>query len=108
MPVYTEGTAIAPCAALAAQHEEGEFVAVCAFANEATTGFYDPSGCLQQDTDYYGYMNQVTLGANADSSGAAVVAADAIGILCERALIGQTYLKFKFKSAILAARLGGV
>jgi hypothetical protein len=93
--VYDEGIAIGPCSALAAQHEVGELVGIQTFANEATTGFYDPAGCLQKDTDYYGYMNAVEiLGTQ--------TAANAIGILCERALAGQTFLKFKFKSALLS------
>lgn len=102
LSVADEGIAVAPLdpttyttGALTANVEVGTLVDLGGFQNEATTGFYDPSGTLQQDTDYYLYNNAVKTTATA---------ANAIGVVCERGLIGDTFLKFKFKSYIL----GGV
>lgn len=90
--VADSGIAVAPCAALGGQHEIGEFVDLAGFTNEASVGFYTPAGVLTKDTNNYLYLNQVQITATA---------ANAIGILCERALAGQTYLRFKFGAQVL-------
>ena len=92
--VYSEGIAIGPLMSAVATNpvEPGTFVDLAGFANEGTTGFYDPAGVLQLDTKTYLYMNAVQTTATA---------ANAIGVVCERAPVGQTFLKFTFKSALL-------
>jgi len=100
LSVADEGIAIGPCDALAAQQEIGAAVQIAGFQNEAGTGFYDSTGTLRKDTNYYLYNNKVQIAETYAS-----VATDpggTIGILCERALAGATVLKFKFKSAVLS------
>ena len=77
-----------PCAALAAQHEIGEYVQFAGFHNEASVGFYDAAGALTKDTNYYLYQNQVQIAVTQATT-------NAIGVLCERAIAGQTFLRFK-------------
>ena len=97
--VADEGIAVAPLlTALTAPVEYGVMVALDGFLNN-TTGFYDPAGCLQTDTHYYSYNNAVKT---------TTTAANAIGQVCERGNVGDTYLKFKFKSTVLSTRLGGI
>lgn len=96
--VHDEGIAIAPLGAtlgpaLATAIEVGVLVNLDGFVNEEASGFYDPAGALQVgDVAYYMYNNAVKT---------TTTAANAIGVVCERAEVGQTYLKFKFKSAVL-------
>jgi hypothetical protein len=107
IPVYREGIAEAPlAAALTTALEIGNLVQVNGFLNEAASGFYDPTGTgsgaggfLQLDTKYYLYNNSVIV---------STTAADAIGVVCERAPIGATVVRFRFKSAIESIALGGV
>lgn len=73
---------------LAAQHEIGEYVQLDGFVNEGTTGFYNSSGTLVKDTYAYLYNNAVKISVTQD-------AAHSIGVLCQRALIGATELRFK-------------
>lgn len=91
--VYDQGIAIGPLTTPVATNpvEPGTFVDLAGFANNAT-GFYDPAGDEQNDTKSYLYMNAVQT---------TTTAANAIGVVCERAPVGQTYLKFTFKSALL-------
>jgi hypothetical protein len=106
MGIYREGIAEAPCVTLTTAMEIGDLVQVAGFVNEAASGFYDSTGTgsgaggfLQLDTKYYLYNNSVIV---------STTAADSIGIVCERAPIGATRVRFKFKSAIEAVRVGGV
>ena len=87
MPV---GLDMSSTGALTAAIEPGTAVMPSCFANEATNGFYDPSGCLQKDTDYYAVNNAVYAPATDTTH--------AIGIVVERAPIGQTWLKVKLKA----------
>ena len=105
--IYREGIAEAPlAAALTTAMEVGFLVQVNGFLNEASSGFYDPTGTgsgaggfLQLDTKYYLYHNSVIVTSTP---------ADAIGVVCERAPIGATVVRFRFKSAIESIALGGV
>jgi hypothetical protein len=104
--IYREGTAEAPCVTLTTAMEIGDLVQVAGFLNEAASGFYDSTGTgsgaggfLQLDTKYYLYNNSVIV---------STTAADSIGIVCKRAPIGATRVRFQFKSAIEAVRVGGV
>jgi hypothetical protein len=104
--VYDEGVAIAPIdpvlmgITLATAVEVGALVSLGGFVNEEASGFYDPAGVLQvADTDYWMYNNAVTVFSTGST---AITAADAIGVVCERAVAGQNYIKFKFKSAVLS------
>lgn len=92
--VADSGIAEAPLMAAVTSNpvEIGTLVELAGFANEATTGFYDASGCLQKDTKTYLYQNAVVTTATA---------ANAIGVVCERAPVGATSLRFTFKSAVL-------
>ena len=92
--VYSEGIATCPLltAVVTNPVEPGTLVAIAGFANEATTGFYDAAGCLQKDTNYYLHNNAVVTTATA---------ANAIGVVCERAPVGSLFLKISFKSALL-------
>lgn len=106
MGIYRAGIAEAPCVALTTALEIGDLLQVAGFVNEAASGFYDSSGTgsgaggfLQLDTKYYLYNNSVIV---------TTTAADAIGIVCERAPIGATTVRFTFKSAIESIALGGV
>jgi len=112
--VYDEGIVVAPynnynagtvLTAVATQLERGTLVAVAGFINETGTGFYDASGTLQKAADYALYMNavqEVGTGASYQQN-----PTSAIGILTERAPVGQTFLKFKILSqAALLATIG--
>jgi hypothetical protein len=95
--VYPEGIARAPYfdgtnSTVTTQIEVGALVDLCGFANESSTGFYAPDGTLQKDTKSYLYCNSVQV---------TTTAANAIGVVCERALVGDSTVKFKFKSAVL-------
>ena len=91
--VYDQGIAIGPLTTAVANNpvEPGTLVDLAGFACNST-GFYDASGCSQTDTKSYLYMNAVQ---------STTTAANAIGVVCERAPVGQTYLKFSFRSALL-------
>ncbi len=104
--IYRAGIAEAPCVTLTTAIEVGMLVQLAGFVNEASSGFYDPTGTgsgsggfLQLDTKYYLYNNCVMV---------STTAADAIGVCCERAPIGANRVRFSFKSAIEAVALGGV
>lgn len=97
---YDEGIATMPIGptlsttgVLTTAVEVGTLVYPDGFVNEASTGIYDPAGKLQKDTSFYAYNNCVTT---------TTVAADAIGVVCERAEIGSPVLIVKFKSYIFS------
>lgn len=101
MSVYTEGIAVAPYYwdnngtwynSVQTQLEIGQPIELAGFVNEATTGFYDPAGELQLDTKTYLYNNAMQQ---------TNILANAIGFLVERALVGDTYLKFQFQATII-------
>jgi hypothetical protein len=96
MPV---GPTLSATGVLTSAVEVDTLVYADGFVNEATTGFYDPAGALQKDTDYYCYDNCVTTTSTA---------ADAIGVVIERAEIGSPVLIVQFQAAPFAIRLGGV
>ncbi len=91
--VYTNGIATAPCAALQAAHEIGEYVQLAGFVNEASVGFYAPDGSLVKDTNYYLYNDQVQISTTQDAT-------HSIGKLVERAVVGQTFLRFEFEGKV--------
>lgn len=93
---YMEGIARGPVAALAAAHEVGEWVQLAGFVNEGASGFYDPSGTLVADTNYYLYENLLQIATTQ-------AATNAIGRLVERAVVGQTWLDFHFRATVLVA-----
>ena len=113
--VYDEGIVVAPynnynggtvLTAVATQLERGTLVAVAGFKSGLTVaGFYDPSGTEESVEDYFLYMNavqEVGTGASYQQN-----PTSAIGILTERAQVGQTFLKFKIMSqAALLASIG--
>jgi hypothetical protein len=99
IPMAESGVCVAPCAPLGTNCERNTLVCIACFANEATTGIFDPSGKLQKDTAYYGYNNMVATTSPTNT-------ALAIGRVCERALSGQTYLRFKFP--YIATGSGGI
>lgn len=90
--IYDRGVAIAPVTTLATAMEYGDLIGVDGFVNEAASGFYDPAGrrCVA-GTGYFLYMNRVMLAT--DPTGA-------IGWCCERAPIGQDWVKFEFRTAL--------
>lgn len=97
LSVITEGVAEAPYfdgtySTVQGQLEIGTLVNLGGFANEASTGFYANDGTLQKDTKSYLYANSVKTTSTA---------ANAIGVICERAKVGDTTVKFTFKSAVL-------
>lgn len=101
--VVDEGVALAPYydgtnSTVTSQLEIGTLVELTSFANEATTGYYAPDGTLQKDTKTYLYQNSVQVTTST---------AAAIGSICERALVGDSRVKFQFKSNLtsLAAKV---
>lgn len=91
--IATSGIIKAPTISpLAAQFEAGCNCCPQTFVNNAT-GFYDCSGTLQTNTNYYAYNNcWVPL--------ASYTNAQSCGRLAERALIGQSYIIVEFMSFI--------
>jgi hypothetical protein len=87
--VYTRGIARFPCAAVATQREIGDFIQCAGFVNEGASGFYDPSGSLVADTNYYMYMNLFQYAVTQ-------TAACGWARLVERALVGALYFIAEF------------
>ena len=85
------GKTLTSTGALTSQLEVGTMVTMDTFVNEASYGFYDPSGTRQADTKYYLYNNSITTTATA---------ADAIGWVVEQAPIGQTWIKIEFITSL--------
>jgi hypothetical protein len=73
------------------QLEVGQMVSLMTFQNEASSGVYCPDGTLQTDTKFYAYMNEVEI---------TTVTAHAIGVICERAPVGATKVKFTFNARV--------
>jgi hypothetical protein len=101
LPYYDEGIAsvligptLSSTGLLTAAIDPGTLVALDGFqnTNAALSGFYDGSGQLLNDQLYYLYNNCV------NTTG---TAADAIGVVVERAEIGANSLIIKFSSQVL-------
>ncbi len=87
MPV---GPSLLTSGAITTAIDPGTKVTIDTFVNEETYGFYDPAGAQQiGDTDYYGYNAGVTTTATA---------ANAIGVVVERAEVGQNFVVVKFEA----------